>query len=59
MLTLISNYLGRWFRNEEAQTLTEYALILVLIAVVAILAVTGLGTKVSAIFTKITTSLTS
>ena len=59
MLTLISNYLRRWFRNEEAQTLTEYALILVLIAVVAILAVTGLGTKVSAIFTKITTSLTS
>ncbi len=59
MLILLSNYLRRWVRDEEAQTLTEYALILVLIAIVAILAVTGLGTKVRDIFSSITTQLTS
>lgn len=59
MLTLISNFLRRWFRDEEAQTLTEYALILVLIAIVAIVAVTGLGTKVRDIFTHITNSMIS
>jgi pilus assembly protein Flp/PilA len=59
MLALIANYLRRWFRDEEAQTLTEYALILVLIAIVAIVAVTGLGTKIRDIFTTITNSLNS
>jgi Flp pilus assembly pilin Flp len=37
--------------------LTEYALILVLIAILAIAAVTGLGTKVKEIFESITGSL--
>ena len=59
MVTLIASYLRRWFHDEDGQTLTEYALILVLIAIVAILAVTGLGTKVKEIFERITTSLTS
>ncbi len=59
MVTMIASYLRKWFRDEEGQTLTEYALILVLIAIVAILAVTGLGTKIRDIFTTITGSLTS
>ncbi len=59
MLLLLRNYLRARVRDEEAQTLTEYALILVLIAIVAILAVTGLGTKIRDIFTTITGSLTS
>ncbi len=57
MLTLISNFLRRWFSDEEAQTLTEYALILVLIAIVAIVAVTGLGSKIKSIFTTISSSM--
>ncbi|MDP2859993.1 MAG: Flp family type IVb pilin [Bacillota bacterium] len=59
MVTLIASYLRHWFRNEDGQTLTEYALILVLIAIVAIVAVTGLGTKIRDIFLNITNSLTS
>ena len=54
---LISNYLRRWFKDEEAQTLTEYALILVLIAIVVIAAVTGLGTKIKEVFLNITNSM--
>jgi len=50
-----------WIRNllanEEGQTLTEYALILVLIAVVAIGAVTLLGGGISNVLDRITTGL--
>jgi Flp pilus assembly pilin Flp len=59
VLALISSYLRRWLRDEEAQTLTEYALILVLIAIVAIIAVTGLGNRIVQIFQQITNSLHS
>lgn len=44
-------------RREEGQTLVEYALILVFIAVVAVIVVTALGSKISTIFTSITNSL--
>jgi Flp pilus assembly pilin Flp len=37
----------RAIRSEEGQGLTEYALILVFIAIIAILALTFLGTTVS------------
>jgi len=50
-----------WIRNlladEQGQTLTEYALILVLIAVVAIVAVTALGGGISNVLDQITTGL--
>ena len=50
-----------WIRNlltdEEGQTLTEYALILVLIAVVAIVAVTALGGGISNVLDDITNGL--
>lgn len=59
MLNLIRNWMKARFGDEKGQTLTEYALILVLIAIVAILAVGGLGSKVRDIFTHITNSLTS
>ena len=39
--------------REEGQTLTEYALILVLIAIVVILALTFLGEQIDAIFNNI------
>ena len=44
-------------RREEGQTLTEYALILVLIAVVAILVVTTLGLQIQTVFNQIITGL--
>ena len=50
-----------WIRNllanEEGQTLTEYALILVLIAVVAIVAVPALGGGISNVLDDITNGL--
>jgi len=49
-----------WFRSqkqEEGQTLVEYALILVLIAIVVIVTMKALGVQVDAIFTEITTGL--
>ena len=43
--------------DEEGQGLAEYALILVFIAIVAIVALTFLGTSISSILSKIATSL--
>jgi pilus assembly protein Flp/PilA len=59
MLLLMRNWLRSWIRGEKAQTLTEYALILVLIAIVAIAMVTGLGKKIAEIFQSITNELHS
>jgi pilus assembly protein Flp/PilA len=44
-------------RREEGQTLSEYALILVLIAVVAIVAITLLGNQISAVINSIANAL--
>jgi len=44
-------------RKEEGQTLSEYALILVLIAVVAIVAITLLGSQISAVISSIAAAL--
>ncbi len=59
MLALYS-YLGcciARLRSEEGQGLAEYALILVLVAIVVIAALTALGTNVSTTFSTITASL--
>ena len=53
MLELIKGF----FRNEEGQGLAEYALILVLIAVVVIVALTALGKEIDTVFTKVTTNM--
>jgi pilus assembly protein Flp/PilA len=45
------------FNREEGQSLAEYALILALIAVVAIAALTLLGTSVSSILSQIAAGL--
>jgi pilus assembly protein Flp/PilA len=47
----------RSVRREEGQTLSEYALILVLIAVVAIVAITLLGNQISAVINSIANAL--
>ena len=44
-------------QNEEGQGLVEYALILVLISVVCVVALGLLGTSVNGVFTRITGSL--
>jgi len=55
----IRNYVEGLLRKEEGQTLTEYALILVLIAIAAILAMVFLGSQISRIFSSIGSSLTA
>ena len=49
--------LGDLRRREEGQALVEYALLLALIAVVSIAVLTVLGTRVSHIFSRISTAL--
>ncbi|HEY3347389.1 MAG TPA: Flp family type IVb pilin [Nitrospirota bacterium] len=53
IFTMLMNRL----KNEDGQTLVEYALILVLVSVAVILMLTGLGTQVGAVFTSITGTL--
>jgi pilus assembly protein Flp/PilA len=45
------------FREEDGAGLAEYALLLVLIAVVCIVALTALGGSISSVFTEISTEL--
>ena len=45
------------FRREEGQAMVEYALILVLIAIVVIVVLTTLGEKVSDVFQTISDAL--
>jgi pilus assembly protein Flp/PilA len=49
--------LARAFDEEEGQGLTEYALILALIAIIAIAALTLLGGKVSNVLSTVATSV--
>ena len=53
----LRNSLDEVRHREEGQALVEYALLLALIAVVSIAVLTVLGTKVSHIFSKISTAL--
>ena len=48
-----------FFAKEEGQGLVEYALILVLIAVVVIGIMTALGGQVKGVFTKINSAMTT
>ncbi len=52
-LTMMKNFIKR----DEGQTLSEYALILILIAVVAIVAVTFLGGQITAVLNQIGNAL--
>jgi pilus assembly protein Flp/PilA len=57
MFTNLQAALARAVDNEEGQGLTEYALILALIAIIAIAALTLLGGKVSDVLSTVATSL--
>ena len=53
----IRNYIEDLLRKEEGQTLTEYALILVLIAIVVIALLGLLGQQIQTVFSQITSGL--
>jgi pilus assembly protein Flp/PilA len=56
------NFISRlraFVRNEEAQDLIEYALLVGLISLVAVAAITAAGGSVNQIFTNIGTALAS
>jgi pilus assembly protein Flp/PilA len=60
MLTLVLDWqkqLVRALRNEEGQGLAEYALILFLVAIVAVLALTFLGVSITSILSSVAKSL--
>ena len=49
----MAKLLNDFIRDDEGQGLVEYALLLALIAIVSIIAITNLGTKVKSVFTTI------
>jgi pilus assembly protein Flp/PilA len=51
--------LKRLWKEEEGQDLTEYALLLVLISLVAVVSMQTVGQAVSDVFTNATTNLTT
>ncbi len=56
----MTNFLARtksFFVSEDGPTATEYAVMLALIIIVALGAITGLGTTVSSIFANVDASL--
>ena len=59
MLKLLAmrNFLRRLIRNERGAALVEYGMLVGLIAVICVLAVTNLGTKISSMFQTIVTAL--
>jgi pilus assembly protein Flp/PilA len=55
----MKNLLMKLWREEEGQDLTEYALLIVLVVLVAITSMTTLGKAVSDVFANATTNLTT
>ena len=53
----IQNWLKSFIREEEGATATEYAVMLALIIVIALGAISALGTKVSSTFANVTSKL--
>jgi pilus assembly protein Flp/PilA len=57
LVTFVQNWVARFDTEEEGQGLVEYALILVLIAIVVIGSLTLLGDQVDSVFQEITSGL--
>lgn len=57
MINYLRAYLGTLIKNEKGQAMAEYGLILALIAVVVIVALTGLGTKIKGVFDNVKGSM--
>jgi pilus assembly protein Flp/PilA len=58
-MTLMNELAARWesFKDERGASMVEYALLVVLIAIIAILAITFAGTQVSETFSEIGSAL--
>ena len=56
MTTFVDRFKS-FLKSEDGPTATEYAVMLALIIVVALGAITALGTKVSTTFSNVTTAL--
>jgi pilus assembly protein Flp/PilA len=54
---MLKLYIARLVRHDDGATMVEYGLMVALIAVVALAAVTLIGTNVTAIFTTIAGAL--
>ncbi|MGO9178359.1 MAG: Flp family type IVb pilin [Candidatus Limnocylindrales bacterium] len=54
---MLPNYVARLFAREEGQGLAEYALILALIAIVAVVALMFIGTHISTVLSVIGNSV--
>ena len=59
MLDLMVQFMNRFTADDEGASLVEYALLLVLIAVVAIVVITQVGQSVSETFSSVNASLSS
>ncbi len=57
MLSVVLAWLSQFEREDEGQGMVEYALILVLVSVVAIVALTTVGDNVLAVFDSIAATL--
>ncbi len=57
MLPYLLTYLRSISQDEEGQDLLEYALLSVLLSIVAMAAITAAGTQVSSIFTNLSEAL--
>ena len=55
----MKNLLKRLWQEEEGQDLTEYALLVVLIALAAIAAMKGLASGISSVFSNAAANLTT
>ena len=54
---MFTTWLSKFDREDEGQGLVEYALIIVLVSIVCIIALRALGVRVNAIFEEITAGL--
>jgi pilus assembly protein Flp/PilA len=60
MLDFVRSYLSQFMRTAETgQGLVEYALIIVLISIVAITIMTSLGTTITSVFSSANSALTA
>lgn len=53
----MANFVHLWLGNEDGQGMAEYALILALVSIAALVALTSLGTDIATVFTSITSDL--
>lgn len=58
-MSRVANLVKRFVADTDGPTATEYAVMLALIIMVAIVAVSSLGTKVSQIFSAVDSTLTT